>query len=114
MAKSIRSKHGRKMRAAKRTKHEHRLDARLKRLTQNDKEALLEQASVVTLPASAADDKPNVEPMDTTKQRSKFNSRTRRDADGNYPEWMNQRAIHTLKKRNKTAAKNKGKNRLKW
>ena len=43
--------------------------------------------------------------MDVATEQSKYNSRTLRDAHGQYPAWMNQRAIQ----KRKTSSKLKGK-----
>ena len=44
--------------------------------------------------------------MDTDSK--KYNTRTMKDEDGQYPQWMNQRAITKLKKKSKMQKKRKG------
>lgn len=49
-----------------------------------------------------------------TDQVKKFDKKTMKDENGQYPVWMNQRAIHKLKNSTKKGKKTKGKQRGKW
>jgi hypothetical protein len=49
--------------------------------------------------------------MDIDQAKKKYSSKTKRDENGQYPEWMNQRAIKKNKKRLALIKKSKNKNK---
>uniref|UniRef100_A0A8C7ZIZ8 Protein LLP homolog n=1 Tax=Oryzias sinensis TaxID=183150 RepID=A0A8C7ZIZ8_9TELE len=119
MAKSLRSKWKRKMRAEKRKKNAPKELARLKQALSNDKKgevdmADLEEIATVVSPdkikkqtdVDTAEDAAEGLKMDTDKKRNK---KTLLDEDGRYPVWMNQRQIKKLKDKRMTKKSGKGK-----
>jgi len=111
MAKSKRSKRKRKLRAVKRKKNEPKELARLVKTIGADSGKMLIQdvvmSDLVTVTdASAVKEKlqqernissdPGAE-MEVSEPPSKFSRRTLRDEHGQYPAWMNQRAIQKRK-----------------
>lgn len=112
MAKSLRSKWKRKMRAVKRKKNEVKELARLKKIVETSKhdrgsmiQDVIMSDLVVATDASklTADEQPSTtlnegEAMETNaSQLRKYNQRTLQDEHGQYPIWMNQRAIRKKK-----------------
>ena len=50
--------------------------------------------------------------MDVDAAPAKFDPKTKRDEHGQYPAWMNQRAIH--KKKSKVSKQKKGRQKVNW
>jgi hypothetical protein len=121
MAKSIRSKWKRKMRAVKRKKVEVKDLARLKKTLGIDSGAAVIQDIVMGDLVTVTDAstilkeqqqkaKQSADGQETsmdTAQPSRYSSRTLRDEHGQYPVWMNQRAIQ--KRKTATARTRRGK-----
>lgn len=119
MAKSLRSKWKRKMRAVKRNRNEPRVIKQLKEVLKKDKIHLTEDmikfkaldlirkeevekaASTSTAPAKVEDS------MDVDKEKVIRDKRTMLDADGQYPGWVNPRKAKKLREKRK-ASKKKG------
>lgn len=119
MAKSLRSKWKRKMRAEKRKKNAPRELNRLKSILKVDGDALMkdvEEIATVVVPKHyqekmqcdvAVDDEKDDMKMETEIKR---NRKTLLDQHGQYPVWMNQRQRKRLKaKREKKRGKSKAK-----
>merc|ERR1712241_401529 len=51
----------------------------------------------------------DTEVMDTSAKMKTFSKKSLKDEDGNYPKWMSMRKIQSQKKKNKAAAKKRGK-----
>uniref|UniRef100_A0A131XB95 Uncharacterized protein n=1 Tax=Hyalomma excavatum TaxID=257692 RepID=A0A131XB95_9ACAR len=115
MAKSLRSKWKRKMRAKKRERYSVKELAKLKEMlaaaagssktdvdmsdmcTVVDGKQVADRAVETSEPSvSQADGKATTE-MDVDKPVRKYNPKTLRDEHGSYPVWMSQRAIRKLK-----------------
>ncbi|KAG7252909.1 hypothetical protein CRUP_010537 [Coryphaenoides rupestris] len=121
MAKSLRSKWKRKMRAEKRKKNEPKELARLKRTLANGKAAMEDMQEVATVvPAATLKEKKKKKEegvvdmeggaeVDDGKMDldSKRNKKTHLDENGQYPTWMSQR--HTKKLKAKRHVKKDGK-----
>jgi hypothetical protein len=124
MAKSKRSKWKRKMRAVKRKKHEGKELIRLKKVLGEDKNIDLihdiAMSDLVTVTdvstrkdveaskgAAVCTSPGEVTSMEVVGQPSKYSVRTLRDEHGQYPVWMNQRAIQKRKKASVTVRKAK-------
>ncbi|XP_060633492.2 protein LLP homolog [Anolis sagrei] len=117
MAKSLRSKWKRKMRAEKRKKNAPKELARLQSILKTDTDAVMDEVKdiVTVVPAEKVTEKKDSEgesKMDMDKQRS---SKTLLDEHGQYPIWMNPRQRKRLKaKRCKGKNKNKPPKGLAW
>ena len=110
MAKSLRSKWKRKMKAEKRVKYGEREDKRLIKMLEAAEELKKQdgQDAVMMTNEPKDDDKETViteDSMDTTA-KPKYSSKTMKDEHGNYPAWMSMRRIQKAKK---SAKKSKGK-----
>jgi len=115
MAKSMRSKWKRKMRAVKRTKNSVRELVKLKHLADLDKagQADFSMGDLVTMSDGSkfkdvkqsknVDDAAPVE--GEMEIDSKFNRKTLRDENGQYPSWMNQKQMQKRKSKNKIKKK---------
>ncbi|CAO2582206.1 Protein LLP homolog [Lemmus lemmus] len=109
MAKSLRSKWKRKMRAEKRKKNAPRELNRLKSILKVDGDALMkdvEEIATVVVPKQCQ------EKLDDMKMETeiKRNKKTLLDEHGQYPVWMNQRQRKRLKaKREKKRGKSRAK-----
>ncbi|ESO07806.1 hypothetical protein HELRODRAFT_170361 [Helobdella robusta] len=112
MAKSMRSKRKRKMRAIKRNKLDVKLTEKMKIKSNMIKDQ--EVASLVNLTTTLDENNGqckdnnetavtvvNVEMDDTTKCKKVYNKKTLRDEHGQYPVWMNKRKIVKNKLKNK-------------
>ncbi|XP_077515734.1 protein LLP homolog [Amblyomma americanum] len=113
MAKSLRSKWKRKMRAKKRERYSVKELAKLKEMlaaaagSKNDSEmsdlCTVVDAKHATEPPVAADEPSGAQvddetgTMDIDKPVRKYDPKTLRDEHGTYPVWMSQRAIRKLK-----------------
>ncbi|XP_052609425.1 protein LLP homolog [Peromyscus californicus insignis] len=117
MAKSLRSKWKRKMRAEKRKKNAPRELSRLKSILRVDGDALMkdvEDIATVVVPKQCqgkmqctVDDEKEDTKMETELKRNK---KTLLDQHGQYPVWMNQRQRKRLKaKREKKRGKSRAK-----
>jgi hypothetical protein len=120
MAKSERkSKWKRKMRAIKRERKAPIELARLQKiLPKIDMDKIKEIAQVKEesmLPPAASQDPSVIDQCDDKMQTDvkKYNSKTKRDENGQYPVWMNQRAIKKIKKRLHVEKKSKNKKKNK-
>ncbi|KAL3257523.1 hypothetical protein MRX96_046471 [Rhipicephalus microplus] len=98
MAKSLRSKWKRKMRAKKRERYSVKELAKLKEM--------LDAAAKSNEPLDAEADGQATAEMDVDKPVRKYNPKTLRDEHGTYPVWMSQRAI-----RKRKAKQGRGKSR---
>lgn len=119
MAKSIRSKRRRKMRAIKRVRYGAKELERLKKTVGHEDvkkemdEVMTEVAEVVTvtetkkLKEKAKEKVDEPEQMDDDTVRHKYSSKTMKDQYGSYPVWMNQRKINKKKKARKGRPKRK-------
>lgn len=112
MARSIRSKRSRKMRAVKRVRYGAKELDRLKQTVANDevkKEinvVMTELSDVISVKNSKdIKEKPNKnteqEKMDDDGVKHNYNKKTLKDEHGTYPIWMNQRRITKKKKKAK-------------
>ncbi|KHN87715.1 Protein LLP -like protein [Toxocara canis] len=132
MAKSIRSKFKRKMRAIKRKRIEprelKRLEATVARLpaetiaeavmeTEERQKEAIESATVARLPAETIAEavmeteerqKEAIESMETDTKGS-INLKTMKKADGTFPSWLSQRKVKQVKKKQKMILKAKKK-----
>ncbi|XP_052798200.1 protein LLP-like [Mya arenaria] len=106
MAKSLRSKHKRKMRAIKREKYGKKELETLKKTLQKataDRDVVMQETCTVkdadVVRAEAA------EKMETNKAAGKFHPKTMKNEHGNYPAWMNQRKLRKVKKEQKRTTK---------
>ncbi|GAU88428.1 hypothetical protein RvY_01131-2 [Ramazzottius varieornatus] len=122
MAKSMRSKFKRKMRALKREKYYNREVEKLKKTTariqlSSDPDIIIKKEAEETSVFGAqtdvpAENLPTAEPDDSVmeigelKPRNKLkfqlNPKTLRNEHGNYPVWVNQRKIKQIKRKGKT------------
>lgn len=105
MAKSLRSKWKRKMKAIKRVRYGEKETARLKDTLQKGADVkALEEAGVVVRTASDIRQKASnffpllEERMETPLATSEHNTRTLRNKEGNYPKWMSKTKVDKLKK----------------
>ncbi|CAO2609831.1 Protein LLP homolog [Lemmus lemmus] len=109
MAKSLRSKWKRKIRAEKRKKNAPRELNRLKSILKVDGDALMkdvEEIATVVVPKQCQGEKDDMK-METEIKRNK---KTLLDEHGQYPVWMNQRQRKRLKaKREKKRGKSRAK-----
>ncbi|XP_069705208.1 protein LLP homolog [Periplaneta americana] len=136
MAKSLRSKWKRKMRAIKREQYGKKELARLKKMLGiEDENGDIEMKNISTI-ATVVDAKsiPSVqdepskenaavrveegeEVMEVDKVKEKYNKRTMRNEHGNYPQWMSSREVRRRaianKVRKQKQKKKKGKDKLK-
>lgn len=114
MAKSIRSKRRRKMRAIKRVRYGAKELDRLKKTIANDevkKEVdvvMTEFSNIVSIKDSkAVKEKTNKnaeqEKMDDNGVKHNYNKKTLKDEHGTYPIWMNKRRITKKKQKAKKA-----------
>uniref|UniRef100_A0A8D0L7Z0 Protein LLP homolog n=1 Tax=Sphenodon punctatus TaxID=8508 RepID=A0A8D0L7Z0_SPHPU len=114
MAKSLRSKWKKKMRAEKRKKNAPKELERLKNILKTSGDVLMDEvkeiATVVPLEkVKEKTDKDDGIKMDTDTKR---NQKTLLDEHGQYPVWMNPRQRKKLKAK-RVKGKNKGKNKPK-
>ncbi|KAK3792602.1 hypothetical protein RRG08_035938 [Elysia crispata] len=112
MAKSIRSKHKRKMRNVKREHFSKRGLENLKRIAAQDKESLNELVTMKPVEEVKAEAKAK-DVMEVDKGQKVYNKKTKQDEHGHYPEWMNQRAVKKQKKKIAKSKKKPGK-KIKW
>lgn len=123
MAKSLRSKWKRKMRAKKRERYSVKELARLKTMLEasskgeegaNDLCEMVDAKTVVDQAAQnsqpTADDEAAMS-MEVDSKATKFSRKRMTDEHGKYPEWMNQRAIRKLKSKLKVKDAKKNKKR---
>ncbi|XP_052063577.1 protein LLP homolog [Mytilus californianus] len=106
MAKSIRSKHKRKMRAIKRERYGKKELETLKKTVTTDvasaiKEEDMKEMFTVRKGSDVVQEIRDEENMDLDSGK-KYNTKTKLDEHGNYPVWMNSRQIKKQKKKNKT------------
>ncbi|KAK2182548.1 hypothetical protein NP493_349g02022 [Ridgeia piscesae] len=120
MAKSLRSKQKRKMRALKRIKNAPKELARLKKTLGLDGLIDTEMAELVTVKDMKKVKENNEnkketpsDGMEVDETPAKFDPKTKRDEHGQYPAWMNQRAIHK-KKSSKVSKQKKGRRKVSW
>jgi len=93
MAKSIRSKFKRKMRAEKRVRY-----------------GAKEKAKLVAICEKAAKEESNLVEMKSASEvqevaKSKHNHRTFKNEHGNYPKWMSRKRVDHIKKKKKSSKK---------
>merc|ERR1719336_1399964 len=120
MAKSLRSKSKRRMRAVKREKvYGPKELAKLRRMLRSD-EAQQEAGNPAAVEVRRGADVVAELRMDTDQAAAKHDARTRLDQDGQYPAYFNQRRIKQQRKQNQAAKHGKqNKNdkrgkRIKW
>ncbi|XP_065341210.1 protein LLP homolog [Cloeon dipterum] len=116
MAKSLRSKHKRKMRAVKRIRNGQKELVKLKETvailnsTNEGGEGIdMSQLSdtVVLTNAKAVKEAAKAREVETSMEvdGKKYNKKTMKDADGNYPPWFNKRRVKQLQLKNKKEKK---------
>ncbi|XP_014676792.1 PREDICTED: protein LLP homolog [Priapulus caudatus] len=117
MAKSLRSKWKRKQRAEKRKKNAPKELVKLKKIVKGHKE-LIENEELVKIVTEVlpkrekkVEDEQKTASMDVDK---KYDPKTMKDKHGQYPVWMNQRAIKKHKVRVGKAKKLKNKRATAW
>merc|ERR1711976_172979 len=109
MAKSLRSKWKRKMKAEKRIKYGEREDKRLIEMLEAAEELKKQDGQDAVMNDNEPEQKEETvveDTMDTTV-KPKYSSKTLKDEHGNYPAWMSMRRIQKAKK--KAAKKGSGK-----
>ncbi|KFV70741.1 Protein LLP [Dryobates pubescens] len=108
MAKSLRSKWKRKMRAAKRQKNAPKELERLKKLLGANADVIMEEVKEVATVLSPTQ---ALEPRDDSKMDidNKRNKKTLLDQHGQYPVWMNSRQRKKLKAERVKGKKKKSK-----
>ena len=112
MAKSLRSKWKRKMRAEKRVRYGEREDKRLVKMLEAAKELKEQDGSdLVMNPISNTNSNEQKETEAKTDENSmdtsvkpKFSTKSLKDEHGNYPKWMSSRRIQKMKKKSKKSA----------
>ena len=112
MAKSLRSKWKRKMRAEKRVRYGEREDKRLVKMLEAAKELKEQDGSdLVMNPISNTNSNEEKETEVKTDENSmdtsvkpKFSTKSLKDEHGNYPKWMSSRRIQKMKKKSKKSA----------
>ncbi|KAI0239860.1 LLP-like protein [Lamellibrachia satsuma] len=119
MAKSLRSKQKRKMRALKRIKNAPKELDRLKKtlgldgLMDTEMKALVTVTDIKKVKENSKNKKETTsEGMEVDEAATKFDPKTKKDEHGQYPPWMNQRAIH--KNKSKIGKKKKGRRKVSW
>ncbi|CAL1544547.1 unnamed protein product [Lymnaea stagnalis] len=114
MAKSIRSKHRRKMRNVKRQHYAKKDLEKLKQVVARASELseIVTMKSVEEIKVQQQS-KEEGSSMEVDKTQKHFDKKTKQDENGHYPEWMNQRAIKRHKEK-LTKKKKKVGNKLKW
>ncbi|XP_042326406.1 protein LLP homolog [Sceloporus undulatus] len=117
MAKSLRSKWKRKMRAEKRKKNAPKELARLQNILKMNSDIVMDEVKdiVTVVPAEKVTEKKDPENGSKMDMDNKRNSKTLLDQHGQYPTWMNPRQRKRLKsKRVKGKNKNKAPKGLAW
>ncbi|XP_013791304.1 protein LLP homolog [Limulus polyphemus] len=115
MAKSIRSKWKRKMRAAKRERYAVKELIQLKKVLEND-QGDVDMAAVYTVTDAKTlakqqserirgDLKEPESMMELDKPQRNYNPSTLKDQYGNYPVWMNHRKIKKMKAKQRKASR---------
>merc|ERR1711893_272955 len=111
MAKSLRSKWKRKMKAEKRIKYGEREEKRLikmleaaKELKENDGDDKVMEPTVVESENKEKIPADDEHAMDTSA-KAKYSLKTMKDESGNYPKWMSNRRVEKMKKKNAKAKK---------
>ncbi|BFZ08737.1 hypothetical protein BsWGS_11776 [Bradybaena similaris] len=102
MAKSIRSKHRRRMRNIKRQHYAKRDLERLKRLAIKSSELkdVVTMKSAEEIKQQTVDQAPQQDStMEVEKVAKVFDKKTLQDENGHYPEWMNKRAVKKQKQK---------------
>ncbi|XP_076468921.1 protein LLP-like [Babylonia areolata] len=121
MAKSIRSKHRRRMRSVKREKFDKKIVAKLKETVSKDvlNNPDVDMSDIVTVKtATELKDQQSTSKQDGYVEiegsaSKSFNKKTKKDEHGQYPAWMNQRAMRKQQTKNKKIKK-KGKKASAW
>merc|ERR1712001_8856 len=112
MAKSLRSKWKRKMRAEKRVRYGEREDKRLVKMLEAAKELKEQDGSDLVMnpitnknsnEEKETEAKTDENSMDTSV-KPKFSTKSLKYEHGNYPKWMSSRRIQKMKKKNKKSA----------
>ncbi|XP_053261898.1 protein LLP homolog [Podarcis raffonei] len=117
MAKSLRSKWKRKMRAEKRKKNAPKELARLQNILKTNADVLMDEVKEIAtvVPAEKVIKKEDQEEGSKMEMDSKRNQKTLLDEHGQYPVWMNPRQRKKLKtKRTKGKNKHKPPKGLAW
>ncbi|ELT94985.1 hypothetical protein CAPTEDRAFT_20770 [Capitella teleta] len=115
MAKSLKSRRQRKMRAVKRVRYGAKADAALKKVLEKGAKQLLEDEEMQELVkvtdakkvvAETEAVKDGEEPMED-KEPKKYNPKTMRDENGHYPAWMTKKdqRVRQAKNKNKKVTK---------
>ncbi|KAK7101993.1 protein LLP-like [Littorina saxatilis] len=121
MAKSMRSKHRRRMRSVKREKFAKKdlvkLKATVMRDVINNKE--VDMADIATVKtASALKDQPSTTSAQDGQMEiegaKSYDKKKQTDEHGQYPVWMNQRAMRKQQVKNKKIKRGKGKKASAW
>lgn len=103
MAKSLRSKRKRKMRAIKRERYGKKELEMLKKTVEaiNTKDENMKEIYKVRTGSDVIEEMKDQDTMDVDTDAKKYNKKTKLDEHGNYPVWMNSRQIKKQKKKNK-------------
>merc|ERR1712018_283591 len=106
MAKSLRSKWKRKMKAEKRVKYGEREEKRLVKMLEAAKELKQQDGDdkVMEEKVENSEQKPAEDQMDTSA-KSKYSNKSMKDEHGNYPKWMSNRRIQKQKKKTNATKK---------
>merc|ERR1712047_170667 len=101
MAKSLRSKWKRKMKAEKRVKYGEREDKRLIKMLEAAEELKKQDGQDAVMMTNEPKEAVITEEGDSmdTSVKPKYNSKTMKDEHGNYPAWMSMRRIQKTKKK---------------
>ncbi|KAH3886079.1 protein LLP-like [Dreissena polymorpha] len=113
MAKSLRSKHRRRMRSVKREKYGKKQIEILKSTLANAVTKDVEMKELCTVKTAAEVKAETAEKMETNQASTKYNPKTLKNEHGNYPVWVNQRKIKKVKKQQQKKAKQTLKNKKK-
>ncbi|KAI8764138.1 protein LLP-like [Biomphalaria glabrata] len=115
MAKSIRSKHRRKMRNVKRQFYAKKDLEKLKKVVSHSSvlDELVTTRTVKDLKVEQDSNKHEGTTMDVDKPVVSYNNKTKQNEHGHYPDWMNQRAVKKHKAKLARSKKKVGK-KIKW
>ncbi|CAD6190744.1 unnamed protein product [Caenorhabditis auriculariae] len=111
MAKSLRSKFKRRVRAVARVKKEPKAAALLQKAVDRRQEYEAEEAAKEAAEPSTAEKVAAPEKMDDGTEKAGISLKTLKKPDGTYPAWVNSKKKQKLSKINKNAKKNKQKKR---
>ena len=113
MAKSLRSKWKRKMRAEKRVRYGEREDKRLLKMLEAAEELKKKDGQDEVMNAQEEPVIQEENGLMDTSAKAKYSSKTLKDEHGNYPKWVAKRKIQKLKKKPGKVTKEGKKNKKK-